>query len=379
MQQTLITKNLPFVILFSGMLILHACTDKSNGENKVNAAELKALQPVVITDSVDFDTDDPAIWIHPAQVEKSLILGTDKEVGGGIYAFDLDGKIVHKVTGLQRPNNIDVAYGFRINGQSTDIAVFTERKAHKIRVFSLPDLKPIDGGGIEVFAGESGDEGRDAMGIALYTSPAGKIYAIAGRKQGPDSSYLWQYLLEDSGSGTVTGKVVRKFGRFSGRKEIEAIAVDNNLGYVYYSDEQAGIRKYYADPAKGNEELAFFGQADFLEDNEGISIYPTDSVNGYILVSNQQDNSFLVYPREGDGSGNVHQHALLAKIPVSTLESDGSEVTPVAVSARFPKGLFVAMSEGRVFHYYDWQEMAEVIQQQIGGTRKKVQTSVKGQ
>ncbi len=48
----------------------------------------------------------------------------------------------------------------------------------------------------------------------------------------------------------VKGTLVRKFGLFSGKKEIESIAVDDALGYVYYSDEGYGVRKYYADPSK---------------------------------------------------------------------------------------------------------------------------------
>ncbi|MFY7786627.1 MAG: phytase, partial [Thermoflexibacteraceae bacterium] len=76
------------------------------------------------------------------------------------------------------------------------------------------------------------------MGISLYKNKAGKIYAIVGRKSGPtDGSYLWQYLLEDNGAGQVKATLVRKFGVYSGKKEIESIAVDDELGYVYYSDE----------------------------------------------------------------------------------------------------------------------------------------------
>ena len=58
-------------------------------------------------------------------------------------------------------------------------------------------------------------------------------------------------------------------------KEIEAIAVDNELGYVYYSDEQAGVRKYYADPEMGNEQLASFTKR-CKRDHEGIAIYKKD-------------------------------------------------------------------------------------------------------
>ncbi len=85
----------------------------------------------------------------------------------------------------------------------------------------------------------------------MYTRISnGAIYAIVGRKSGPVEGYLEQYLLKDNGNGQVVGELVRSFGKFSGIKEIESIAVDNELGYVYYCDEGAGVHKYYADPAK---------------------------------------------------------------------------------------------------------------------------------
>ena len=65
-------------------------------------------------------------------------------------------------------------------------------------------------------------------------------------------------MLSDSGKGFLEAKLVRKFGNYSGKKEIESIAVDNENGYVYYSDEQFGVRKYYADPDKGNQELLVY-------------------------------------------------------------------------------------------------------------------------
>ena len=325
-----------------------------------------AIEPDVITEQTPHDTDDPAIWIHPEDASKSLIIGTDKEVGGGLYVYDLNGKILNQFIDMERPNNVDVAYGIILNGKKTDIAVTTERKAHKIRIFSLPDLKPIDNGGIEIFVGEKGEDERDGMGLALYTkqidSLTTEIYAIVGRKTGPSGSYLWQYKLSDDGTGNVKGEVVRKFGSFSGKKEIEAIAVDNELGYVYYSDETVGVKKYYADPEKGNEELAFFAQKDAKSDHEGIAIYKKDATTGYILVSNQQRNTFLVYPREGS-NGNPDEYKLMAEIPVSTIECDGADVSSLNFGRKFPNGFLVAMSNGMVFHLYDWNKIQALIDQ----------------
>ncbi|WP_353186372.1 phytase, partial [Parapedobacter lycopersici] len=112
--------------------------------------------------------------------------------------------------------------------------------------------------------------------------------------------------------------------------------------------------KYQADPERNdNGELALFAQTGFADDHEGIAIYKSSDSTGYLLVSNQQANTFMVYPREG-AAGKPHEHTQLAEIPVSTVECDGADVTAVNLGPQFPEGVFVAMSNGMVFHYYDW-------------------------
>jgi 3-phytase len=317
--------------------------------------------PVVVTDTVLHDTDDPAIWINPVDASQSLIIGTDKDEAGALYVFDLQGKMLRDKTvfGLKRPDNVDIEYGLMLKGKSVDIAVTTERLTHKLRIYSLPDMKPLDNGGITVFEGEMGDQFRDLMGIAMYKDPATKtIYAIVGRKNGPtDGTYLWQYKLEDAGNGTVKAVLARKFGMYSGKKEIEAIAVDDALGYVYYSDEGVGIRKYFADPAKGNKELALFGQHGFTQDHEGISIYAVSETEGYILVSDQQADQFIVFTREGFDH-DPHNHQMVKIIRTATHESDGSDVTSLPLNDQFKNGLFVAMSANKTFQYYRWEDIA---------------------
>ncbi|TWR29599.1 phytase [Mucilaginibacter pallidiroseus] len=318
------------------------------------------VKPAVITEPVAHDSDDPAIWVNKTDPAKSLVIGTDKDADGALYVFDLNGKIVQDkvVHNLKRPNNVDLAYGLMLNGKPTDIAVASERMTHKLRIFSVPDMKPVDNGGIEIFVGETGPEYRDLMGISIYTAKDGKMYAIAGRKNGPKTGgYLWQYLLEDDGTGHVKATLVRKFGEYSGKKEIESIAVDNELGYIYYSDEQFGVRQYYADPSKGNKQLALFGTTGFKVDHEGISIYKLTDSTGYILVSDQGANRFQLFSREGT-KANPFEHKLLEIVPVAARESDGSDVVNVPLNDTFKHGLFVVMSTDRTFHYYRWEDIA---------------------
>lgn len=348
-----------FLLLIVTLLINSCGTKESTHIPHDERDSLKVLKPFLVTDSVRYDTDDPAIWINPATPGQSLILGTDKggDTGdGAIYVFDLDGREIKNKTvhNVKRPNNIDVAYGLMLGNSKVDIAVCTERNTNSIRIFSLPDMKPIDDGGVPVF---QKDTARLPMGIALYSNND-HIYAIVSRKTGPSGSYLHQYLL-DGKSGKVTGKLVRVFGDYSGKHEIEAIAVDNETGYVYYSDEGAGVRKYYAHPDSTNTELALFATSGFTDNHEGISIYKLDSLKGYIIVSDQQANQFQVFTREGTSS-NPHDHQLVGILKASTIESDGNEVTNVPMP-EYPKGFFIAMSDDKTFQIYQWTDVIDFI------------------
>lgn len=337
--------------------VLLSCNREKKEQQTVSTVDsVETAKPLFASDPVKYDSDDPAFWINPQDTSKSLVIGTDKggDTGdGALYVFDLHGKIQgdKTVRNIKRPNNVDVAYGLQLRGNSIDIAVCTERNTNSLRVFSLPEMKEVDQGGLPVFVEDSL---RAPMGVALYTAPDKKIYALVSRKTGPDGKYLHQYLLDGS-TGTLRLKFVREFGRYSGKHEIEAIAVDNELGYVYYSDEGAGIRKYYAHPDSSNQELAFFGTKGFADNHEGISFYKRSDGTGYIVVSDQQANQFHLFPREG-AAGNPHDHPLVKTVKTSTIESDGSELTSAPIPG-FPGGLFVAMSDDKTFQFYSWDEL----------------------
>jgi len=332
---------------FSILLAFVACTSGKVSEEKVT--------PVIVTDKTPNDTDDPAIWYNSENPEKSLILGTDKgDSTGGIFVFNLEGKLdtALSITNLERPNNIDVEYGFQFQGKTIDIAAFTERGKDMIRVISLPDCKFIDNGGIPVF---EDDSIRSPMGIALYKDKNNQVFAFVGRKDGPAEGYLYQYELVDN-MGYVAGAKVRAFGKFSGKKEIEAIVVDDEMGYLYYSDENVGVRKYYADAEKGNEELALFATTGITDDHEGLSIYKEKDGKGYIILSDQQANKFHLFIREGSKS-NPHDHQLVRIVSAQTDESDGSDILNMPMNATFTNGIFVAMSADQTFQFYKAEDI----------------------
>ena len=177
--------------------------------------ELPTIEPDIITQSTLHDTDDPAIWVNKNNTEESIVFGTDKDTEGAIYAFDLDGNIIEEKTlrGMKRPNNVDVEYNVKLNDSvTTDILMFTEREREQIRLFSVPDMKPLDQGGFKVFQENRANEWNLPMGISIYKSPkTDKTYAVVGRKNGPKTNYLHQFELMPAGDH-IEFKLVREFG-----------------------------------------------------------------------------------------------------------------------------------------------------------------------
>ena len=322
------------------------------------------VTPVRASATLAHDPDDPSIWVHPTAPERSLVLGTVKVAApdGGVAVFGLDGTLRQLVTGIDRPNNIDVEYGFALGGRAIDIAVVTERYQRRLRVFNIAS----DGSGISdlgvvpVLEGQAGEAGAP-MGIGLYRRPRdGAVFAIVAPKTGPADGYLWQYRLQDAGGGKLAAVAVRRFGRFGGSGEIEAVAVDDEAGHVYYADENNGVHKWHADPDHegAGTELAHFARDGFSGDREGLAIYTGRGGAGYIVATDQLpvNSGYHLYRRE------TPDHAAVRVFAGGADSTDGIEVTSRDLGPEFPGGLFVAMnSRARNFLFYRWSDIQAAI------------------
>jgi 3-phytase len=322
----------------------------------------------VATEPVGDDADDPAIWISGQDPASSRVLVTNKAAAprGGLTVYDLSGKTLQRIEDLDRPNNVDVEYGFVLGGAPVDIAVVTERYQRRLRVFRIP----ADGGpledvsspeGLAVFAGEPGERGAP-MGVALYRRPSdGAVFALVSRKEGPETGYLWQYRLQDDEEGRVAAVKVRELGQAAPGAEIEAVVVDDQLGWAFYAEEGRGLHKWHADPDRpdAGEELALFGTDGFRGDREGLALYARPDGTGYLLATDQipGGSRYLVFGRRGP-EGRPHEHALLTVLSGGADDTDGLDATSQALGAAFPDGMLAAMnSRGRNLLFYDWRAL----------------------
>lgn len=318
----------------------------------------------MVTEPVQNDADDPAIWINKDRPEASLILATDKvaKPNGGLYVFDLNGRVVHRISELDRPNNVDVEYGFKLNDGVVDLAVVTERKANRLRIYAIKkDGSLIDvSGATTVFEGQSGSA-SEPMGIGLFKRKSdNKIFAIVGRKSGPSGSYLWQYELNANGH-KIDLKKVREFGQFSGEGEIEAICVDDDENRVYYADEGYGIRIAIADPdtPNANSDLGSIATQKKEGDWEGIAVYAPRPGQGYLVITEQIPGNSKMYVYDRKPTPDSKPIAVIFGGADST---DGLDVASGNFGEQFPRGMLIAMnSSGKNFFMYDMRDVIKSI------------------
>ncbi len=337
-------------------------------------------RPVVVSAPTGEDADDPAIWVDRAHPERSLVLATNKTAApaGALVAFDLRGAVRQRIAGLDRPNNVDVEYGLRLGGRSVDVAVLTERYQRRLRAYRIdPDGTLVDVSspeGLRVFEGEPGERGAP-MGIAAYRRPGdGAVFAFVSRKESPPAGCVWQYRLEDDGAGRVRATKVRELGENVAGNEVEALAVDDAAGLVYYAEEPRAIHVWRADPddPRRSAEVAVFGRAGFVGDREGLALYARPDGGGFILASDQLPGGsrIAVFPKPGPDAMEPDPSAVRF-VSTDADATDGLDATAEPLGPLFPRGLVVMMNDrGHDFFFYDPARLSLVADRTSAGVRQ---------
>jgi myo-inositol-hexaphosphate 3-phosphohydrolase len=329
------------------------------------------------------DADDIAIWVHPTDVNKSVVVGVLKD--GGLEVYDLNGQVLQSINpeGV-RYNNVDLVYGVAFAGEQVDIVVATDRYKDRLVIFTvnpetgeLTDITAKDAPLLFTPEGQESDEETTAYGIALYKDEAGKLLAFVNRRDTGDLAQV--ELLEQDGG--MTYQTVDTFflpipeGGELGDAQTEGMVVDPELGFLYIGQENVGVWKKSLE--QGSEPTLIHAIDDeiLFADVEGLTIYYADNGTGYLLVSSQGNNSYAVYSREGDNDYlGSFQIAANGDID-SAEESDGAMVLNVPLGNKFSNGIlivqdgqdepFVEMEdEGEMeivsanFKYVDWAQVA---------------------
>jgi myo-inositol-hexaphosphate 3-phosphohydrolase len=299
------------------------------------------------------DSADSAIWIHPEDPTQSLVAVTLRD--GGLQILSLAGEVLQSVVPLVygdvHYNSVDVVYNFPMGDETADLFVVSDRKNDTLAILRID---PADRRVMDITSPDMpgtlfgiDDADRTAYGLTTYTSPRhGQSYVYVTQANG---NLVAQVALAVDANGRVSGTVVRTLALptptgVAADSQAEGIVVDRLLGNLYVGmDAGVGLVKF--DAELDGDPIAVVVQTSddpsLTSDTGGLSIYYGPGRSGYLLVSNQGDQSYEVFGRDGDNpflgrfiisdEGNIDQvNAMI-----------GIDVSNVALGVNFPSGLMV--------------------------------------
>ena len=283
--------------------------------------------------------DDPAIWPHPTDPAKSLVIGNDKE--GALDVYDLDGQLVQRFSeGFF--GNVDLRTGVRVGTQTRDLVAVWRAG---LRLYSVnPTTRQLtnvtDGVGGSIAVPTGGE------GLCLYREPSGRTSAVVIARNGT----MAQYVLADAdGDSLVDATPSRTWTLGS---EAEGCVADDVSGALFVSEEDVALWRYGADP-NGPTTTASRVAIDrvttaggrLLADIEGLAIVDDGNGEGYLIASAQagsdSDNFYAVYDRAAPHS-YVRSFAVGAGTTADNCgRTDGIAAYSGDLGPAFPHGIFV--------------------------------------
>jgi len=292
------------------------------------------------------NADDPAIWIHPTQPERSLLFLSDKDQG--IFVFDLQGNQLQHVDFGTSLNNIDVRTKVQLGTETMDLVAGNLRGAGKLAILRIDG----DAGRLTVLSDQNStgnDISSDSYGFTLYRRPIDGALFVFDKSKSSAPIRQWRVSAEGSAVQTV---LVREIDDVA-MGVAEGFVADDELGYVYFAEETYGVHKYHADPEDPIQtRLAVFAMDDGSEsDREGLALYARPDGTGWLVLSSQGNSTFMVYERQGT---NALRRVFRAE---GATGSDGLDVTAAAVPG-FPLGFAVIHDDpGSRYLVYDWADI----------------------
>jgi 3-phytase len=300
--------------------------------------------------------DDPAIWVHPNDPALSTVIGTDKK--GGLAVYDLAGQQIQYLPD-GRLNNVDIRTGFPLAGQKVALVTAGNRTDGTIAIYRIDpatrQLESVTARPITTLA--------KTYGSCMYRSPTtGKFYYFVTS----ENSQVEQWELFDNGAGKVDAVKVRSFDVDS---KSEGCVADDQLGHFYITEEAAGVWKYGAEPTAGTTRTRVDTtgpDGNLVPDVEGVTIYDAGNGRGYLIVSSQGNNSFVIYQREGTNAYVATFEIVGGNGIDAVTVTDGIDVTSANLGPAFPQGVFIVQDDkndnfNQNFKYVAWHDIAAAI------------------
>lgn len=343
--------------------VLSAALTKASSKPSDNIIEIPAWVESAPSDRPGDTMDDPAIWVHPTEPEKSLVLGTNKR--WGLLSFNMRGEQVQALPS-GRINNVDLRQQVMLGGKKRDIAVATLRDNDSLAFYEI-DAQ----GKLSEYPNQATNM-VDIYGMCLYQD-ADTLYVFANEKSGRIAQYRvdWQ----------VNGPSIKLVRDIHTPSQVEGCVVDEVQHALFIGEEDKGIWRFNAKANGGTQgELIIKAEGDLVPDVEGISLYQGANIHGkkqdLLVVSSQGDNSYLLYQAQPpyaqlgkfrigvnlNGTENGRETSIDA-----SSETDGLAVTHLSVgTGAWQQGMLVVQDghnhlpdNNQSFKWLPWHSIVE--------------------
>jgi 3-phytase len=291
--------------------------------------------------------DDASLWVHPADSALSIILGTNKQ--GGLYVYDLAGR-ERDVLHVGRVNNVDVR---------GDLAVASNDQVNGLSWFRI---LPTNSGARVRHIGDTIIPRHQPNGVCLGVL-AGQL--TAGVTFPTGALELWR--ADDDGTN-ISNELVRTETFAS---QIEGCVFDDAELRLFIGEEDHGVWSLdLADSASRPHEVDTVAAGNGLVDDvEGITLYTLDTGGGYLVVSAQGADRFVLYdrrpPHQVMGGFRVGSSRDRSVDRVS--HTDGIEASSLPL-AGYPRGILIVQDDANPhiekdqnFKLVDWREIEKAL------------------
>lgn len=273
--------------------------------------------------------NDTAVWLHPTDLARSLVFGTD-QVSGALISYGLDGTVRQSLN-LGLTMGVDVKYQVSVDGNNRDVVLALGNDG-AFRLLT-PDrdagfLTPIDNGATPT----------------LFAPGAGALYVARGT--GTVEIFVADQInkVRHYRAQSTNGKLVSTLSRtVTMPGPVQGMAVDDLRKNLYLTVLNKGLYVLQAEPdGILTPTLIEAVDAGHLEGAAGVALYLNSDGGGYIIASASQQSRYSVYALNGTNPF-ITSFAIVADGGgFGATGSRGIDVTPLPLNATFPKGMFVA-------------------------------------
>lgn len=342
-------------LLSGSFAILTACVGMDPNKDLPKVAAIGETDAVG-TMSEDA-ADDPAVWINFADKTKSVVLGTDKKAG--LYSYDLTGKTLQFLPSGNL-NNVDLRQGIVFDQlEPVDLAAATNRTINGVSLFS------IDADGKITEAGQ-------------FSTPTLEPYGLC---VGYDESGFRVFVTYKTGEVEIYEVVVGK-GGYEGdllntlklETQLEGCSYDEVQNVLFVGEEGRGLWRF---DLNGNEEFSrtlldsIGSETGLVGDVEGVDIWRGEADSGYVVVSAQGGDRYVVYTRAAPNSwvGTFAISETEDGLIDGVSHTDGLAISSADLGGALEKGILVVQDDSngdkgltQNFKYVAWADIVAALE-----------------